>query len=348
MSGAVLISDSQKQPRQSGLELLRIVAMLFIVVFHLAYSQIPFRALSIPDVVLRSVTMTGVDMFVLISGYFGIRLRWWSLLNLWLMVTTFMLLSELMAFVVFGRPVGLTDVVNVLFSLTANGHYWFITCYFFLMLLSPVLNAGLDRLSGRQLVLLAALLVYANCFGGYVLHSQANPNGFTVVNLVFVYILGYSLRRLGVAQCKFRSRWWAIVWVGATVVIAMLYAGSGSNHAVDYNSPFIIAAAIALFIIACRLRFTSRIVNFAGRRMLAVYLLHMGPFGRMLYPLLAAMDINAIALWIPVYLIAMFGVAIALEWGRGLLMDTPVRRMAEWLTRLTGDFSQSSESSKTI
>ena len=68
---------AKKQPsqsvRQSNLELLRIVAMFFIVVGHVFWHGFHQEAsLHVP---VRSVVIIGVNLFVLISGYFGINLR---------------------------------------------------------------------------------------------------------------------------------------------------------------------------------------------------------------------------------------------------------------------------------
>lgn len=63
-----------QKPRDSNYELLRIIAMLFIVIYHiLHFYVIPFSDSSLLKAVCIPLHQ-GVILFVLISGYYGIRL----------------------------------------------------------------------------------------------------------------------------------------------------------------------------------------------------------------------------------------------------------------------------------
>ena len=59
--------------RNSNIELLRIIAMMFIVIWHISVhaqkGELPSHNYII------SITITGVNLFLLITGYFGIRLK---------------------------------------------------------------------------------------------------------------------------------------------------------------------------------------------------------------------------------------------------------------------------------
>ncbi len=77
--------------RSSNIELLRIVAMLFIMLLHLNRENLGFPTESIfverPVYALlwswlRTINLTGVNVFILISGYFAIRPRVNSVLSL--------------------------------------------------------------------------------------------------------------------------------------------------------------------------------------------------------------------------------------------------------------------------
>ena len=71
--------------RSSSIELLRIVAMLSIVVGHVFYHGFHNEC---TDVLwLRPFTCCGVNIFVLISGYYGINFKLKSLFSLLFMVS---------------------------------------------------------------------------------------------------------------------------------------------------------------------------------------------------------------------------------------------------------------------
>lgn len=73
-----MTTQIQKTPRNSNLELYRIIVMLLIVAHHSVWhseimptlSQDPFCAKSIFYYVLGMWGKTGIDCFVLITGYF--------------------------------------------------------------------------------------------------------------------------------------------------------------------------------------------------------------------------------------------------------------------------------------
>lgn len=289
---------------------------------------------------MRGTTITGVNLFILISGYFGIKLRWRTLLDLLVMVMAFSLLSEAGACLLShsAAELDVKSLIGIVFPLSANGQYWFITCYFYLMLMSPVLNRGLAALSDRECLLLMGLLIYANCFGGYVLQAIFNPTGYNVVHMMFVYMLGYMVRRFGVAA-RMNMRRWVCVWLSATVAIVAMYACSRSNRALDYNNPLIVVAATALFCIFVKIRFSSRRINIIGRRMVAVYLLQLGAFGEIILRELSRVAMPDRWYWIPVYLAALFSLALSIEAWRERAMGPVVCRLSDWISGKIGRIS---------
>ena len=80
-----LVVPPSRSVRQSNFELLRIVAMIFILILHVDHLSFGFPstqeiAASPFSAFLRTwletIAVVAVNSFVLISGYFGIRYRW--------------------------------------------------------------------------------------------------------------------------------------------------------------------------------------------------------------------------------------------------------------------------------
>ena len=75
--------------RNSSFELLRIVAMLFIVFYHLVtyyLYEIPNPEFAQFFTALLPTLHIGVILFMLISGYFGIKSTWKGLISLLMVV----------------------------------------------------------------------------------------------------------------------------------------------------------------------------------------------------------------------------------------------------------------------
>ena len=131
-------NDDSKKLRQSNLELLRLVSMFFIVLYHLLFFFIVkiddsfiFKALYLP-------LHVGVICFILISGYFHIKSSIKGGVRL------------LLPLIIFYSPFTLWEVANgalgaksLLFF--SKSPYWFIRTYFFFFLFSPLLNSFLTN-----------------------------------------------------------------------------------------------------------------------------------------------------------------------------------------------------------
>jgi len=81
--------------RLSNIELLRLLAILFIVMMHAAglligTDHLPNR---IVLTAINAVGNMGVTVFILISGYFGIHFRWSRLWTFWAMALCYSLLE---------------------------------------------------------------------------------------------------------------------------------------------------------------------------------------------------------------------------------------------------------------
>ena len=162
-----------KRERNSSIEMLRILAMLGIVIMHtngtvmehgsgtgFAWTQIE-----------NSIFNAGVSIFVLISGYFGIRRSTQKLIELESTVIFYAVLSALV-----GCYFGKASILIKAFIPVSTNCYWFISCYILLMIFSPYINRAIDSMSElqhRQLLLLmsavflvAPTVIYYSVLGG--------------------------------------------------------------------------------------------------------------------------------------------------------------------------------------
>ncbi len=225
--------------------------------------------------ILEACSIIGVNLFVLISGYFGIRLSakgvakyvgwvlWYSIL-LYLLRCCF-------------HPNYFTPkYARYAFLGITHSTQWFVTGYFILMALSPAINAVLRRTSFRQHLVLAAALIAVNCAGGWWLEMDFNPTGYTVYHLVFVYILGHVMRECLAQWQQLPWRWaGTAIYVASVAALVWIMQWTDYSKAMAYNNPIIILESLALFAVFSTMRFSSRAVNWIASSAFAVYLIHM-------------------------------------------------------------------------
>uniref|UniRef100_UPI003F9F18C4 acyltransferase n=1 Tax=Gemella haemolysans TaxID=1379 RepID=UPI003F9F18C4 len=278
-----------KKTRDSNIELLRIILMLFIVMHHIISSVIApgfsNKGFACVDVVLH----TAVIIFVLISGYFGINLRIKSLLNLILQVVFYSLSLTLLGVYVFnlGCPV---DVIKSLLPISGN-YYWFVTVYVELLLLSPFINKLLVNLSNRQYISLLVILGFLIFWFGLLRKTNISIDGKNIVYFIFIYIVGGGIRRISLTDesSKFlTNRFHFFILLLSLMVLGGGYLLPDTHslfihfmaYAYVYNSPFLLIMSISIFCLFRNLSFKNRWINYMASSSLAIYLIHEHPLMR--------------------------------------------------------------------
>lgn len=269
---------TQSKPRQSNFELLRIFSMLLILVHHFichgAEGKLP------PPNLLTCVdafAIIGVNLFLLISGYFKIKLTWKSFLNL-VFICMFCKVVHLCTdtFALDIQHPLYEWLLKPVFVVSRSGG-WFVQIYFMLMFVSPLLNKAIENLSEKEWKLSLALLSVISFYLGWLLHNYNDSAGYTLINFVFVYVVGAAIRHFHIVEKI--NRWQValllIIGVSVTFVGSKIVAAHDSLHLgfTAYNSPFVILTACSVFCIFGKMKIQNKWVNKLAASMLSVYLL---------------------------------------------------------------------------
>lgn len=329
--------------RESNLEALRIVSMMMVVLVHIDGASLglpsikgDLQALTSRDVwrlVVESITIIGVNCFTLISGYFGIKLRLKGVLSFLFQCVFYSVLIASLAPGLLGIEFSWKEWGESWLVLS-HTDLWYVPAYFCLMLLSPLLNAGVDKLSRREFVWILGIFLLFNIWSGWWWEGSFNPTGYTVMQLILMYLIGRFIRkiieakeitgeedpRLTPRHTALRrihlGRWGFGGYVSATGMVFLSSLYLEPVKAFAYNSPMVILASVSFFILFLSFRFHSRGVNYIARSAFAVYLIHKAPeiWGNFMRPeiynlwqsqSLLAFTFAAIAITIGIYLLAM-------------------------------------------
>src|SRR5574344_62985 len=149
--------------RNSAFELMRILAQFFIIIYHLLY----FLDTSVDGEILNRACMIpmhiGVLLYIMISGFFGIKVSVEGFIKLLCITFVYIVPLELIHILLGGgNP-------RYLFFISNPNYWWFIRTYICLYLISPVLNCFLNKGDKNGLYLLLVLMfisVYIGSMGG--------------------------------------------------------------------------------------------------------------------------------------------------------------------------------------
>lgn len=266
----------EKPERQSGIELLRIFAML-IIVFHHAFMYGVYDRSNpayhyIFDI-LQLGGKLGVNIFVIISAYFmvGKKFKLTRILTLWL--TT--LFYALIFFIInlFIGDVTLTGVFKSFFPVFSD-HYWFITTYVLLMFVSPALNIVIKTIPQKKfkiglLVLVPMLILYRLVARMFWLERDF-PALTPFIWFIVLYFIAAYIKLYGI-KIKKQILLLALIIVTIFQIVFTKFDRVEIGYCWTIGNTLL---AILYFLIFKDFNFRSKFVNTTASTMVGVYLIH--------------------------------------------------------------------------
>lgn len=277
--------------RESNFELLRIIAMFMVLVLHADFQALgePTRAdiISSPltsslKVFFEMASIVAVNVFVLISGWFGIRPSIKGFCK-FVFQCLFFSFGIYLVMILLGRvELSLRGVASC-FALF-GGPYWFILSYVGLYLFSPVLNSFIKSADKKTfLYVLASFYVFQTVYA--FLGGGANflVKGYSALSFMGLYLLINYVKE-HVDYLKYTKTQYLMGYIIATLVLTITYIGAGgmgysfiSSRMCCYSNPIVIISALLLFLYFAQLKLNNRFINWLGASSFAVYLLHCNP-----------------------------------------------------------------------
>lgn len=265
--------------RKSNFEAYRIICILLIVIMHTFGTGVG-KLNTFLGIFINVIGNIGVTGFILLSGYFGIRLSVKKLVKLDIMMIVWSLASELI--MVLSPAIDYNPGMKSLLScfLPVSSHrYWFLSAYFCLCILSPFINEYLEKIDQKrfkQLIFAAgALFLVLPTIVGF---DQTGDGGKGIVNMILAYIIG---RYIGIYHKDEKvpaGKVFAML-VGVVTVNFVLNAGvyvltdSTANYYARDNSIFTMVQAVLLLMLVMQWNVRSRFINMLAVNVVAVYVL---------------------------------------------------------------------------
>ncbi|MGE9896438.1 acyltransferase family protein [Anaerovoracaceae bacterium SGI.195] len=191
--------------RNPGIELLRIVSMIYVIVLH-TLGQGGILANSIAGSshfyagwAIEVFAFCAVNIFGIISGYvkyddnkeYHFKLR--SYLNLWLQVAFYNVVVAVI--LIYTNTVPNEGYFTMFFPLTTNA-YWYFTAFTGVIVISPLIDLGLRAMSKKQAFVLMIVLFVLISFFGTIAPVFCLEDGYSVIWLLVCYIIGSIIKKV--------------------------------------------------------------------------------------------------------------------------------------------------------
>ena len=373
MENTTLInSAAPKKERNYGIDLLRLISMLMVVILHvLGYGG----ALgSVENLTLKGELLWGleilcfgaVNMYAIISGYVGYKSshKWSNIIYLCLQTAFFAVILTGIDLVILIRAGAEIEFKYVFLNLfpTIRG-LWYISAYFCLFFFMPLLDKLIDVLDRKTLKTLALFIFVVFCA---LENLDPLPNvislryGYSVFWLMFLYAFGAYVskydpfKRVPIWACFLVFAICAVLTSISRTLVSLTpfyYIGETDIQRLDvfvsYTSPTVLLGSVFMFCAFSKFKFKrkapKKIISFLCPMALGVYLIHC-------HPVVVAYMTDAFT-WIGAEPIAMgigyviinaliiFGICLLIDWIRLLLFKLcRIKRLSEWLEKIMHRF----------
>ena len=274
--------------RLSNFELLRLVAIFMIIIHHLVIKSAQTCGYTHPydlnqdgltGVFLNSLTASGVNLFLLISGWFGVRKIKTQIIRLILDCFIYSFITNILCIVFLGYPFSW----NELFYSCIFTHNWFVYAFIIFLLLSPIVERSLVQIDRKTLFHFVCLLTIVNVIIGFM-GGMYRHNGYNAYNFIYLFVIGRYLHIISeekkyIQFSKYSIIGWILCALPLTIGFIVLthykeWDESFSQNYFGYNNPFIILSSIFLFMSFSTMKIKSKIVNLLAKSVFGIFLLH--------------------------------------------------------------------------
>ncbi len=293
---------------------MRIMAMLMVIVLHALGHGGVLDGYAIGSVgswffsIIEFMAYIAVNLFVMISGYFGINshMKRNRIIHIVMQVEFYSILGMILARFCFHRPIGLADLVKGIFPIT-SGRYWFASAYVVLIILSPILNYLIQSMKYIQLkrtvfLLLALFVVIPTLFPW---SSSVLTRGNDFVWFITLYVIAaylklsetHSSNMCKMFENNLSVKQYILTWLCISVAggVSRIFIGVVTKEVLGqvrgvgvfyrYNSIPVVLATICMFKAFRKLEIKSRKVSeyilYLSSGAFGVYLLTDNPYIRM-------------------------------------------------------------------
>ena len=301
----------KKKERQSGIELLRIIAMLQIIYLHVCdHGGMYTASASAGDLdgflvaFVWSFCRAPVDVFIMITGYFMVTAKFDIKKTVKRAGTTYgamMFYSigiSIICFIVTPDKVNAASIAKAVFPLTSKTWY-FLSNYIVILLLSPFINRMLTSLTKKQYlyfvgIIFAVMSVWSTLSGiegldkVFGISKIVDPYyGKSLAGFLLFYFIGGYLRLFVPCQ-KNESKQSNVKIIYLLLFILLCITDIGLKYTFEqytrvfgmFNNPLVVIESVLLILFFRDFKFTSKAVNTIAGTTLGIYAIHEHPYVR--------------------------------------------------------------------
>lgn len=351
-----------KKERSSGIELLKIIAVLIIVVSHITHTlgttdnqyidyvseyaiELKYATTDIQQfilVIFKHFGALGNLIFFICSAWFLTDSKTASKRKVMLLESDIWTVSVLflLFFCGFGMHVARSLMIKSLLPTTFMNN-WYMTCYMIIYMLHTSLNKLINSMHQYCLLITTIILTVLYIFTGMINYSFFYESDLTVFITVY-FIIAYHKKYMKRSADSLKFNIWLLIggiagFLGSLLVLNVLGLRIGflADKVLHWDrncNPFLIMIALALFNLVRKDNSVRPVINTLARNSFLIYIIHENLLVRTYIRPWIWMKIcngfghSQIVLWCILYSVVLFIVSALLSLIYSMLLQAHVHR----------------------
>lgn len=256
------------QSRDSSIELLRIIIMFMILLLHANFLAFglpqDYSFMSFSRSLAEAFTLTPVNIFVLITGFFSTRFS--------IRKTMSLVYQVFFCVVPISLVLVLCGIIRFDYHYFVFHKYWFINAYIGLLAVTPVLNVAAERFSQkefRSFLIVFYIIAFIGTLLGLV--GVEIARGYSLLWFAFLYLLGRYVHAYEPSLSK--KQLILIIFISCLCNAIVIFL----QHSIDYVSPFLVIQSVSTLLLFKKFTLNCKLINKIAVSTAMVYLVNLHP-----------------------------------------------------------------------
>lgn len=274
--------------RKTNIEILRIVAMMFIIFSHF-YSHGGFEVVSFNEngLFLHSIQILGkigVNIFILISGYFLIsnnEISVKKLLLMWIEILFYSITIYLLVVVFSKESFSIRNMVKLFFPISSK-QMWFVSSYFIMYIFHPFINILLKNLEKQKYEVLIIIMTTIWCIFPTILNKDFECN--KLIWFFYIYSIGGYIKLFPnfiEHDKKNKYLYGAIACYILSIIAIAVFDIINKDYSVLFGlqklPTLVISLLLFIYFVCIKLK-NNMVINEVAKCTFGVYLIHDNPY----------------------------------------------------------------------
>ena len=278
--------EAPRKVRHSGVDLLRIIAIFLICIFHANQMYLLHFDPSTLDTFSQTLSSIivlfgpmGNILFVICSSYFLVdktKSRAEKAINI-LFDSMVISISILIGFLISGEPLDNMTIVQQIFTDVYQNN-WFVPCYVIFYLLAPIAVVGLKHLNKKSHFILIVVLLIAY---GVLAMVKLQPVGSSLLQFFYIFTIVAFVKWYCPNFCNKASTNLIIFIVGILIHYALFLVTRIYTEQIPITldlkslfAPLLVIPLVCLFNLFNKMPFYNKFISYLSGCSLFVYVIH--------------------------------------------------------------------------